>query len=73
MSEISIRPAAFDDLDTIVDFSARLASESEGVELDREALAKLHRSYLNCGLKNRNDEIEMQKIEPDWTFKPTRW
>ena len=44
-----------------------------GVELDREALAKLHSSYLNCGLKNRNDEIEMQKIEPDWTFKPTRW
>ena len=44
-----------------------------GVELDRDALARLHRNYLACGLKNRNDEIEMQKVEPGWTFQQTRW
>ena len=44
-----------------------------GVELDREALAKLHQNYLACGLTKRNDEIEMQKIQPGWTFKATRW
>jgi glucarate dehydratase len=44
-----------------------------GVELDREALAELHQNYLACGLTKRNDEIEMQKVQPGWTFKPTRW
>lgn len=44
-----------------------------GVELDRKALAKLHQNYLTCGLTKRNDEIEMQKVQPDWTFKATRW
>ena len=39
MSEISIRPATPDDLDIIIDFSARLAAESEGLDLDREVLA----------------------------------
>lgn len=44
-----------------------------GVELDRAALARLHQSYLACGLTRRNDEVEMRKIEPGWTFKATRW
>ena len=44
-----------------------------GVELDRKALEKLHQNYLTCGLTKRNDEIEMQKVQPDWTFKATRW
>ena len=44
-----------------------------GVELDRKALAKLHQNYLNCGLTKRNDEIEMQKKVPGWTFKTVRW
>jgi len=44
-----------------------------GVELDRVALAKLHQNYLNCGLTKRNDEIEMQKVIPGWTFQPVRW
>ena len=39
MSEISIRPATPDDLGIIIDFSARLAAESEGIDLDREVLA----------------------------------
>ena len=44
-----------------------------GVELDRTALATLHQQYLDCGLTKRNDEIEMQKVQPGWTFKATRW
>ena len=44
-----------------------------GVELDREGLERLHQNYLACGLTKRDDEIEMQKIEPGWTFKPVRY
>jgi glucarate dehydratase len=44
-----------------------------GVELDRVALAKLHQNYIDCGLTKRNDEIEMQKVQPGWKFKPVRW
>lgn len=44
-----------------------------GVELDRVALARLHQNYIACGLTKRNDEIEMQKVEPGWKFKPIRW
>lgn len=44
-----------------------------GVELDREALARLHRNYLDCGLTRRDDEIEMQKVIPGWKFQPVRW
>lgn len=44
-----------------------------GVTLDREAVEKLHQNYLECGLAFRNDEAEMQKIEPGWKFQATRW
>lgn len=44
-----------------------------GVELDRSALARAHQSFLLCGLKERDDEIEMQKKEPGWKFSATRW
>lgn len=44
-----------------------------GVELDRDALARLHRNYLGCGLKKRDDEAEMKKIHPEWCFEPVRW
>ncbi|MEZ4905940.1 MAG: enolase C-terminal domain-like protein [Spirosomataceae bacterium] len=44
-----------------------------GVELDREALAKLHQNYLRCGLTKRDDEPEMQKKVPGWKFQSVRW
>ncbi|QHV98386.1 enolase C-terminal domain-like protein [Spirosoma endbachense] len=44
-----------------------------GVELDRDALAKLHQNYLDCGLTKRDDQVEMQKVQPGWTFKSVRW
>ena len=44
-----------------------------GVELDREELQRLHEKFLNCGLKERNDEIEMKKVNPEWQFELQRW
>ncbi len=44
-----------------------------GVELDRDALARLHQNYLACGLTKRDDEIEMQKVQPGWRFQSVRW
>lgn len=44
-----------------------------GVELDREALARLHAAYNRCGLTARDDEVEMQKVNPDWKFEALRW
>jgi glucarate dehydratase len=44
-----------------------------GVELDRPALARAHESYLRCGLAERDDQVEMRKKVPEWTFKATRW
>ena len=44
-----------------------------GVELDKNALALLHKNYLHCGLTKRDDETEMQKIEKDWKFQAVRW
>lgn len=44
-----------------------------GIELDRAALAALHQQYLECGLTERNDEVEMQKVQPGWKFVATRY
>lgn len=44
-----------------------------GVELDKESVLKLHENYLKCGLKKRDDEIEMQKVVPGWKFETVRW
>ncbi len=44
-----------------------------GVELDRAALERLHQNYLRCGLTERDDEREMQNVQPGWKFQETRW
>ena len=44
-----------------------------GIELDRAMLAKLHERYKACGLQRRDDEIEMQKVQPGWKFQSVRW
>jgi glucarate dehydratase len=41
-----------------------------GVTLDREALARLHQQYLDCGIRVRDDTSEMRKYRPD--FNPAR-
>ncbi len=44
-----------------------------GVEIDRSMLKKLHKNYLDCGLKKRDDLVEMRKVVPEWEFKQVRW
>jgi glucarate dehydratase len=44
-----------------------------GVELDKEKLAIAHKNYLKCGITKRNDEVEMQKINPSWKFSKVRY
>ena len=44
-----------------------------GVELDRAALDRLHAQYLQAGLEFRDDEREMQKVEPGWKRSIPRW
>jgi len=44
-----------------------------GVELDSAALDRMHKQYLDSGLKFRDDEIEMQKVEPGWKYVRPRW
>jgi glucarate dehydratase len=44
-----------------------------GVELDRDALARLHEQYLSCGLRNRDDTGYMQSIDPDYVLASPRW
>ena len=39
-----------------------------GVTLDRDALQRLHQNYLDCGFSQRDDETEIRKYWPDWTF-----
>ncbi len=44
-----------------------------GIEVDRAKLERMRDAYLACGLTERNDEIEMRKVHPGWTFQATRW
>jgi glucarate dehydratase len=44
-----------------------------GVELDRDALARLHEQYLACGLRNRDDTGYMQRFDPGYQRVQPRW
>lgn len=44
-----------------------------GVDLDRDALARLHEQYLACGLRNRDDTRYMQRFNPAYERKSPRW
>ena len=44
-----------------------------GVELDRGRLEKLHRQYLDSGLRSRDDTGYMQRIHPAYELKCPRW
>jgi glucarate dehydratase len=49
------------------------AAPGLGVELDREALARLHEQYLECGLRDRDDTGYMQRIDPRYRRAVPRW
>jgi glucarate dehydratase len=44
-----------------------------GVELDKEALAYLHRQYLECGIRRRDDVSAMRVVDPTWTGSRPRF
>jgi glucarate dehydratase len=44
-----------------------------GVELDRDALARLHERYRTCGLTERNDTRYRQSIDPAYDGHLPRW
>ena len=44
-----------------------------GVELDRDGLARLHRQYLDCGLRDRDDSGYMRRFEPSFSAEIPRW
>jgi glucarate dehydratase len=44
-----------------------------GVELDRDALARLHEQYLASGLRDRDDTGYMQRFVPGYERKQPRW
>lgn len=44
-----------------------------GVELDRDALARMHEQYQKCGIVARDDTTYMQRFEPGFTAARPRW
>ena len=44
-----------------------------GVEIDQDALARLHRQYLACGIRSRNDAAQMRKYHPGWSGRAPRF
>lgn len=44
-----------------------------GLEIDQEALARLHQQYLDCGIRSRNDAAQMRKYQPDWSGRAPRF
>jgi glucarate dehydratase len=44
-----------------------------GVELDRDALARLHEQYLGCGVRQRDDLAQMRKYDPAFPSKTPRF
>ncbi len=44
-----------------------------GVEIDEDALGRLHEQYLTCGLTQRDDTSYMRRFTPDFDPTPPRW
>ncbi|GAB1818923.1 enolase C-terminal domain-like protein [Herbidospora sp. RD11066] len=44
-----------------------------GVELDRDALARMHEAYLHCGVRSRSDTAYRQSVEPGFSAERPRW
>ncbi|ACL38038.1 Mandelate racemase/muconate lactonizing protein [Pseudarthrobacter chlorophenolicus A6] len=44
-----------------------------GIIIDRDALDRLHRQYLDCGLRSRDDTGYMQRLHPSYQLQSPRW
>jgi glucarate dehydratase len=69
-SEDVIKSGVLDFVDGAV---AVPTSPGLGVELDRDALARLHEQYLRCGIAERNDTTYMQRFQPSYSASLPRW
>jgi glucarate dehydratase len=49
------------------------AAPGLGVELDREALERLHRQYVDCAITERDDTAYMRQFDPTFDPSPARW
>ena len=44
-----------------------------GIEIDEDALEALHRQYLHCGIRDRDDTGYMRSIDPSFEAISPRW
>jgi glucarate dehydratase len=44
-----------------------------GVELDPDALARLHETYLRCGIRTRDDAGYLRRVQPDHRPRWPKW
>jgi glucarate dehydratase len=44
-----------------------------GIDLDEDALGRLHEQYLACGVRNREDTAYMRTVEPGFQPNTARW
>ena len=59
---------------SIVDGAVRVPDgPGLGVELDRDALARLHENYLRCGVRVRDDLTYIRTVQPDFEPRIARW
>ena len=58
----------------IVDGSVAVpAGPGLGVELDRDALARMHEDYLRCGIRERDDTGYLRSLQPTYELRIPRW
>jgi glucarate dehydratase len=59
---------------SIVDGSVRVPdAPGLGVHLDPAALERLHRNYVSCGIRRRDDAGYYRRFEPDFTVRKAVW
>ncbi|MGH8879634.1 MAG: enolase C-terminal domain-like protein [Stackebrandtia sp.] len=44
-----------------------------GVELDRDALARMHHNYQSCGIRERDDETYLRRFDPTFSNRKAYW
>jgi glucarate dehydratase len=44
-----------------------------GIELDRDALARMHEEYQRCGIRQRDDTGYMRRFQPEYQKRLPRW
>ena len=44
-----------------------------GVEIDEDALSRLHEQYLTCGFRKRDDAAWMRRVQPEFSAKRPRF